>query len=80
MKKNIVIVLLIITTTLSLMYGFVQKAEADKQRALAEANAQVARMQQAEAEQQRKIVEEQTAKLSITLEELQTRLESEKGK
>jgi len=50
MKKNLLIVLLAITSLLSLAYGYTQKKRADEQEALAIENAKIAEQQQAIAE------------------------------
>jgi hypothetical protein len=61
MKKNIVIAVLALTTVLSLMYGFVQKTEADKQRQLSAENMKRAQAAQDLAERAQKVAEGQAA-------------------
>ena len=59
MKKNLIIGLLTIVSLLSLTYGYLQKKEADKQKALAIENAKIAREAEIRAEQSQKEAEEQ---------------------
>ena len=59
MKKNLIIGLLTIVSLLSLTYGYLQKQEADKQKALAIENAKIAREAEIRAEQSQKEAEEQ---------------------
>ena len=54
MKKNLIIGLLTIVSLLSLTYGYLQKQEADKQKALAIENAKIAREAEIKAEQSQK--------------------------
>ena len=63
MKKNIVIGLLIVVTLLSLMYAFVQKKEADKQRELAVEQYEIAQKNYDEMQRQRIVAEEHAKRL-----------------
>jgi len=74
MKKNVVIVLLIITTALSLMYAFDQKTKVDRLLYVSEENARMVERLQIETEEQKKMAEEQAARLRIVLEDAQTKL------
>ena len=58
MMKNITIALLVFITITAMLYAFVQKAEADKQRMYAEENYQRAVQQNKIAEEQRRMTEE----------------------
>lgn len=55
MKKNILIAVLLVITVLSLVYAFVQRAEAETQRRIAEENTERAEQafKMAEAERQK---------------------------
>lgn len=58
MKKNILIVVLLVTALASFAFGYIQKIEADSQREKAIVAQQMAERQQQEAEQQKKMAEE----------------------
>ena len=59
MKKNIIIVLLLLFSAASVVYGLVQRAEAVKQREMAEQNARQAVEMQALAQAHMKMADEQ---------------------
>ena len=60
MKKNIIIAVLTVTTILSTVYAFSQRAEAKKQEALAVENEKMAMVQAENAHKQMKLAEAQT--------------------
>jgi len=59
MKKNLVIVVLIAVSAVSLAYGYLQRLEADRQHSLAMENMQRAIQAEQEAKRQRIIAQEQ---------------------
>lgn len=56
MKKNIIIAVLSILLISSVVFGFVQRTEAKKQKQLAELNAQLAKKSEMEAKMQMRMV------------------------
>ena len=69
MKKNIVIVLLVVVTVLSSVYAFIQQTAAKAAHKQAEMNLDLALKARAEAEQQRAIANEQAMLLQKQMEE-----------
>lgn len=65
MKKNVVIIILALTTVLSVIYGVIQRAEAQTQRRIAEENLAVSMAAQAEL---KKLQDANEAALKISQE------------
>ena len=72
MKKNVIIVVLLVVTILSLMYAFVKGAEANVHRGEAVKNAEI-------AHQQRKIAQERQARLVAAEKEIQDMKNTSEG-
>lgn len=58
MKKNLIIAVLALVSLFSIAFGFQQKAEADKQKQIAEENARLAQQAQAEVERLKQSIAE----------------------
>jgi Flp pilus assembly protein TadB len=71
MIKNIIIGILVLVSIASLTFAFVQKDEAEKQKALAELNARTAMEAQRHAEQAMKEAERQRMLAEVALFEVQ---------
>jgi Tfp pilus assembly protein PilO len=83
MKKNFIIAFLAVTTILSVVYAFYQKAEAEKQEELAIQNERIAREMTIKAEQQMKMAEGEMRKAQLKAMEMmqaQIALEAQRKK
>ncbi len=58
MKKNIIIIVLIVTASVSLLFAYNQKIEAEKWQHIAQAQTEIAEQMRENAEVQKRIAEE----------------------